>query len=393
MKDSKYKLEVPQTVIDQLELKADDKLDLTVERNGIFIKKSSDPLETSFDVDYWWNIIPAIMTSIIFYLFFTIRGQYLINLTGSYSIATLTIILGSVSGLLLFTTFMIKRRDKSKDHEYRKLYWRSFPTIVIAFTVILIVALMGFFWAVGRLFLGISFGIYTATLLIFVFQLAINTVMINIANNITPTVLVDVFALTIIGGLVASMLTNGNLKWWQHNISFLGTNKAVDSWQFNVTFIFAALLMLALIDYLFVSLKPLKRPKVRTLILRILLTLLALDAMAVGLIANNRQIPWMHLWHNIFAWAMALDIVILIMGIKWLWPGISKSFLQISNTLGILIIITTFLFKGVHYFSLTAYEILASACAFSWIMLIFQYLLREINMGTQQFIVKLKQDE
>ncbi|GAA3180228.1 hypothetical protein [Fructilactobacillus sanfranciscensis] len=240
--------------------------------------------------------------------------------------------------------------------------------------------------------MGVSFGIYTATLLFLIFQMIINTVMILLAENITPTMLVDVLVITIFGGVMISMLSNSNLQWWKHNISFLGTNKAVDSWQFNLTFIFAALLMMALVDYLFVSIKPLKRPLLQTQILRFLLTILAINAMCVGLISNNRQIPWMHLWHDICAWSMALDVIILIGGIRWLWPGISKNFLRISDTLGILIVFASVLFKGVHYFSLTAYEIFASALAFSWIMMLFQYLLKQINRGTHEFLVEVKQD-
>ncbi|WP_252895349.1 hypothetical protein [Fructilactobacillus florum] len=61
-----------------------------------------------------------------------------------------------------------------------------------------------------------------------------------IAANLTPNMLVGMLGITIIGGLLISMVSNGNRQWWRHNISFLGTNRAVDSWQFSLTFILAA---------------------------------------------------------------------------------------------------------------------------------------------------------
>ncbi|WP_395319405.1 DUF998 domain-containing protein [Fructilactobacillus frigidiflavus] len=392
MAKQNYHIEIPAQVVKQIKLKPNEKLDLKIENNAIRLEKQANTEDTGWDVSYWWSLIPALVTSVIFFMFFTLRKITNVKFTGSYSIATATIILGMFSGLILFSIFFIKARNQSVNAIYRNLYWRNFPTIILSFTAILLFGLLGIFWILARVFMGATFGIYTATLMFLVFQLIINTVMILLAQNITPTMLVDVFVITIFGGVMISMLSNSNLQWWKHNISFLGTNKAVDSWQFNLTFIFAALLMIALIDYLFVSIKPLHRPLLQTQILRFLLTMMAINALCVGLIANNRQIPWMHLWHDICAWSMALDVIILIGGIKWLWPGISQNFLKISNTLGGLILLASFLFKGAHYFSLTAYEIFASALAFSWIMMLFQYILKQINWGTHEFVVEVKQD-
>lgn len=392
MSNQKYHIEIPTEVAKKIKLKPNEKLDLKIENNAILLEKQINADSIGWDVSYWWSVISAVIMSVIFFVYFILQKTRTIKFTGSYSIATATIALGLISGLILFSIFFIKARNQSVNSIYRNLYWRNFPTIIVSFTAILLFSLLGIFWVLGRVFMGVSFGIYTATLLFLIFQMIINTVMILLAENITPTMLVDVLVITIFGGVMISMLSNSNLQWWKHNISFLGTNKAVDSWQFNLTFIFAALLMMALVDYLFVSIKPLKRPLLQTQILRFLLTILAINAICVGLISNNRQIPWMHLWHDICAWSMALDVIILIGGIRWLWPGISKNFLRISDTLGILIVFASVLFKGVHYFSLTAYEIFASALAFSWIMMLFQYLLKQINRGTHEFVVEVKQD-
>ncbi|USS93424.1 DUF998 domain-containing protein [Fructilactobacillus ixorae] len=390
MKSPKYYIEIPTQVVQELKVTAGEKFALQLDKNGMQLEKQDVKRASLWDVSYWWNIIPAVAMALLFFAYCAEKGQKLIPLTGSFSIATGTIVLGTMMGSLLFTIFFIKTRNDSVNSVYRNIYWRNLPTIVIAVSLILLGALLGIFWIFARVFYGAAFDQYTAALILLMFGLIINTIMINVADNITPTVLVDLLILTIIGGLLISMLANGNKQWWKHNISFLGTAKAIDSWQFNLTFIFSALLMLALVDYLFVSIKPLQRPKLPTFILRSLLTLLALEALGVGLIANNRQIPWMHYWHDRFAWAMAVTIIILIGGIKWLWPGLPNRFVWNSYLMGSLIIIVSILFGVVHYFSLTAFEIFASALAFSWIVMLFQYLLDEVNQQTKQVTVQLQ---
>ncbi|USS87995.1 DUF998 domain-containing protein [Fructilactobacillus hinvesii] len=389
MKSSKYYFEIPEQTAQKLKLEAGEKFTLQVDKNGIQLEKQGTQSTSFWNVSYWWNIIPAILMALIFFTYCTLNQARLIPLTGDYSIATGTIILGTIMGSILFTIFFIKTRNNSVNSFYRNIYWRNLPTIIVAVALILLVTLLGIFWIFARVFYGVAFDHYTATGMLFMFGIIINTIMINVADNITPTILVDLLILMIIGGLLISMLANGNRQWWKHNISFLGTSKAIDSWQFNLTFIVSALLMLALVDYLFVSLKPLHWPRLRTFALRGLLTLLAIDALAVGLISNNRQIPWMHYWHDQFAWAMALVIILLIGGIKWLLPRIPNSFMWNSYLIVFLIIVVSFLFRHVHYLSLTAFEILASALSFSWIMMLFQYLLDSINQNNQQ-VVQLK---
>ncbi|USS87163.1 DUF998 domain-containing protein [Fructilactobacillus cliffordii] len=386
MKSPKYYFEIPEQTVQKLKLQGGEKFNLQVDKNGLQLEKENVQRASFWNVSYWWDIIPAILMALVFFTYCTLTQSRLIPLTGDYSIATGTIILGTVMGSILFTIFFIKTRNNSVNSVYRNIYWRNLPTIIIAVALILLVSLLGIFWIFSRVFYGAEFDHYTATMMLFMFGIIINTIMINIADNITPTILVDLLILMIIGGLLISMLANGNKQWWKHNISFLGTAKAIDSWQFNLTFIVSALLMLALVDYLFVSLKPLHWPPFRTFCLRLLLTLLAVDALAVGLIYNDRQVPWMHYWHDQFAWAMALVIIILIGGIKWLLPNIPRSFMINSYLIVFLIILVSVLFRHVHYLSLTAFEILASALGFSWIMMLFQYLLGEINQKSQQVV-------
>ncbi len=71
------------------------------------------------------------------------------------------------------------------------------------------------------------------------------------------------------------MITNSNKHWWEHNVSFLGTSQASSSWQFNLTLITSALLLAALIDFIFAALDQKFGRNRRLFILHILLTAFA----------------------------------------------------------------------------------------------------------------------
>ncbi|ETO40353.1 hypothetical protein B808_703 [Fructilactobacillus florum 8D] len=388
MNKSMDKIEISTELAKKLQLNQNDQLQGNIDHNGIMLRKTmkSNP---DTEISTWWNVLMTILAGVVFWGYFRWQRVTTISLTGTNSIASLTITLGLLMGMLLFTICLIKTRKTAQHLVYHNVYWRNFPTLIISCAAVLLICLLGLFWVLTRVFYGVSFGIFTATLIFLLFQLGINTIMNMIAANLTPNMLVGMLGITIIGGLLISMVSNGNRQWWRHNISFLGTNRAVDSWQFSLTFILAAFLFLALVDYLFVSLQPLQRPWLPTICLRILLTVMAISALVVGLLPNNRHIPWQHFWHDQFAWLMALDIIVLIIGIRWLWPGISASFLRLSDLMGVLLVISSWLFAGIHYFSLTAYEIVASLLAFSWLMMLFQYMLTAINVGTRQVSLRV----
>ena len=91
-----------------------------------------------------------------------------------------------------------------------------------------------------------------------------------------------VFTVIMVSGVFVAMASNRSLQWWHFNLSFLGTQAARESWQFNLTLILSALVLVTLVDYLFVALgeKYGKNWKLRAI--RIMLTILGIDLGAVG---------------------------------------------------------------------------------------------------------------
>ncbi|MBL1229180.1 AbrB/MazE/SpoVT family DNA-binding domain-containing protein [Enterococcus sp. BWB1-3] len=371
MKKPHYTIQLPEEVVQELQLKEEEPLQIKIENKKIIIEPKRTKTERQA-VSLRWFLIPSLLVSVIFFGFFYEQGRSHLLLTGRISIAASVLILGLLSGICSFIIFFVKGKRKQL-FSFKDIYWRNFLTILISFVIILALVLLGFFWLLGILFEGASFDLLTATFIFFVFVGMINYLMIYFALAISPALITTLLISVIIGGVLMSMAANGQLQWWQYNFSFLGTSNANSSWQFNLTLIISALLMIALIDYLFVSLQKSMTKNIQLTILRILLTLTAIDLGAVGFFPNNGN-GRLHELHNQAANYLVYMIIILIISIRWLLPAISREFLGISYMIAAVLLIANVLFKNIGYLSLTAFELIAFFLAFSWILLLLQNL-------------------
>lgn len=371
MENNPQQITIPEDIAENLHLSPDEAFQLRVDGQKLVIEPVKNETENQ-TISLRWFLIPTILSSIFFLGYFLLNEQRQIMMTGSISIASMVIIIGLLSGMCSFLIFFIQQKRQKKNN-LKDIYWRNLPTIMIALSVILGLLLAGFFWLIGLIFEGASFDLLTATLIFSLFISLINYIMIYFALTISPRLLTTLLIVTIVGGAVLSMATNSQLQWWQRNFSFLGTEEANKSWQFNLTLAISALLMITLIDYLFVELHR-KFPKsARLIILRILLTAFAISLGAVGYFPNNGT-GQLHTYHNRAANSLVYIIILLIVGLKWLLPKVSREFLLTSYSIGIILFIANFLFSSFHYLSLTAFELIAFILAFSWILLLVQYL-------------------
>lgn len=381
----KLKIEVPTEVIDKYHLQSGDGIKLTL-RAGDALVKPMIP-EESQPSSVWWAIIPALLSAVFFYGYFLNLKVSQLKLTGERSIATAVIILGVITGILLFGIFFVKSRRHSDNIYSRYIYWRNFPTIVISFALMLSFALLGIFWVFGTIFDGASFDLVTAMIIFFVFNAMSNYFMILAARSLSTTMLTSLLILVITTGVIISMASNSQRRWWQYNLSFLGTQLASNSWQFNLTLIFSALLTVALVDLLFVSLQHTFHNTWRLITLRILLTLTAVDLGAVGVFTNDAQF---HVLHDWLARILVYLIIILIVGIRWLLPKINTEFLMTSYIIGVILFVGSLTFQVFHYWSLTAFEIVSFILAFGWILLLFEALQLLVKEATSVFMLKLE---
>ena len=348
-------------------------------------------LQTTNDSDhrsrreFLWSLGVALLSGIIFLLYFCVKDQRQVPLSGGYSISSAIIIFGVVLGMVLFSVFFIKARQKSDNRTLKNIYWRNFPTIILAVGLILALSLLGIFWVFELIFPDISFDPVTSSLFVLIFCFFINYMMIQAAGIISPFALTTVFTIVIISGVIISMVTNGNRHWWEYNLSFLGTDLAHNAWQFNLTLIISALIMIVLVDYLFVSLGPNYRSW-RLLILRGLLTLTAVCLGSIGIFTNNQRF---HFIHDQIASSLAYLVLAMIIGIKWMLPQISREFQVFSYVMGIILVAVSLAFKPIDYLSLTGFEMLSFFAVFGWILLLFQNLQFLAEPTQQKVIVRI----
>ena len=385
---AKIKISVPDELVKKYDLHNDDDFKITARNGEIRLKKKNhDSNKRQFNVV--WILIASILTSVAFWIFINAVHLHQVPLVGTNSIASGLIVFGGLSGMILFSAYFISNRKKITVAYSAKTFWRTFPVIVISFVLILSLALMGIAWGLSRLFTGITFGHVVAMMLFFVFVTAINYIMVRIGLAVNYGMLTTIMILVITSGAVMSMASNGR-NWWQHNLSFLGTKHANNSWQFNLTLVFSSLLMVALVDYIFVSLRAVVKNTWRTITLRIILTVTALDVGAVGLFPNNANF---HILHDKVAGYLVYLIIILIVGIRWLLPEVGKRFLALSYGMCIGLVIIDLMFKPLHIISLTAFELIAFILAFGWILILFDTMIGIVEDEDDKYDVKIEIDE
>lgn len=381
----KYQIELPASAFDKTDFTTNEELSLSVNHKQISIRpvKVSEQLP---NINILWYAVPAVILAIVFLAFFSLVKAKTIPITGDdYSIANGALLLGVCSGVLSFLiTFIVTKvlgRGPSKD-----FHWRSLPTITIACGLIIAFSLSAIFWLFGQMFKDARFDIYTATCFIVVILAILNYIMINLALTLSSGVITNLLTIMIIGGMLFSMLTNSSRNWWRYNFSFLGTAKNSTSFQFNITLIFTGLLMIALVDYLFVNIQR-RYHGYRIQTLRWLLIMLAVCIASIGIFPNN---PQFHVLHDRIAMWLVYIMLILIVMIRWILPEVTKQFLTVSYTIGVIMSAEYIVFKLTNYLSLTAFELFEFGLAFSWLLLLLQNIENLAQFGQNLFVIKIK---
>jgi hypothetical protein len=82
----------------------------------------------------------------------------------------------------------------------------------------------------------------------------------------------------------------------------------------------------------------------------------------------------MHIVHNHLAQMLVVWILLMIGAIRWLLPQAGSEFLLMSYSIAGGLVAVEILFEGLHYLSLTAFELIAFGLAFTWLILLLQVL-------------------
>ncbi len=383
----KYRIDLPAKAVENLELEKNTSLVLMVDNKTLTIRPSRT-VEMLPQIMMRWYLIPAVLAAVIFFCLSWANHHWVISLTGNWSIGFASLYLGTFSGVVAFATAFI-RQKRHRSGPAMELHWRNLPTLLVAFGTILAISIMIVFWLAEKMFAGASFDIYTSTLFVFLFVAAITYGMLNLAMTISEAIITNSMMITIIGGMLFSMLTNSNRDWWHYNFSYLGTQQNATYWRFNITLIFSALLMATLVDYLFFNLQK-KYPDRGVKVLRILLYAEAACLGGIGCFPNN---PQYHVLHDRISMWLVYIMILIIGLLRWLMPGLSRQFLKISYIIGGIMALDRLVFKATSYLSLTAFELLEFGLSFSWLLLLFQNLEYLARIGDQIFPVRIEKND
>lgn len=386
MSKTPYHINLPEEVVTELHLQPEQSFHLTL-RNGSLTLHPIDGQNEIQTLSLRHFLVPSVLAALLFIGYALYQRHFQLPLGGDNSIASAVILLGEMSGMLSFLVTYVQEVRRQPNSLKRKTSWRVFPALLIAFAIILAFITSGFFWAINYLFQNVTFDLFTSVVLFVLFDAIINFLMIYAALSISTLFITAIFVMTMIGGVLIAMVTNSSRLWWQYNLSFLGTDGALDAWQFNATLILAGLIWIALVDYLFVPLQQVMRGNHRLIVLRVLLTLSAISLAGIGAFPNNAG--QLHFIHDQIANGLVYFILILMAGNRWLLPNAPREFMVTSYVIGGVLVVTMLLFEVIGYLSLTAFEIIAFGLTLSWILLLLQNIYRLYYHAYQTFVVKI----
>lgn len=386
MSKTPYHVNLPEEVVTELHLQPEQSFHLTL-RNGSLTLHPIDGQNEIQTLSLRHFLVPSVLAALLFIGYALYQRHFQLPLGGDNSIASAVILFGEMSGMLSFLVTYVQEVRRQPNSLKRKTSWRVFPALLIAFAIILAFITSGFFWAINYLFQNVTFDLFTSVVLFVLFDAIINFLMIYAALSISTLFITAIFVMTMIGGVLIAMVTNSSRLWWQYNLSFLGTDGALDAWQFNATLILAGLIWIALVDYLFVPLQQVMRGNHRLIVLRVLLTLSAISLAGIGAFPNNAG--QLHFIHDQIANGLVYFILILMAGNRWLLPNAPREFMVTSYVIGGVLVVTMLLFEVIGYLSLTAFEIIAFGLTLSWILLLLQNIYRLYYHAYQTFVVKI----
>lgn len=197
-----------------------------------------------------------------------------------------------------------------------------------------------------------------ATYIVYLAAIEITTVQVSTA-----------LAIFMASGVITSMITTENPYWWELHFSSLGADGTKSSMAFNLTLIIAGLVAVALSDFIARDFRLLKQgseryQKDRATIIRVAIALMGLFLAFVGIFIYNIH-PVMHV-------GSAAGMAFIFMGIAAFSPLLMSSFSKafIGMTYGFLaaLVVSMWLYVGVGYFTLTAFELIAFIVIFTWLV-------------------------
>lgn len=375
-------------VVDEEEFSKHQEISIEVEVEGQRYRLEREISNAPDEAMWPYYLLPAILSTVIFYGLVRRNAGDMINLSGEWSLGMYVTAISFISNLVILPTYLIKLKRSSNTNQIKYIYWRNIPTIVISFLIVQLIALLFTFWTFVQLFSGLQLEISTATFFACIIFLMASYLGIYFINTLSVRKMISFMMAFLFLGFFVAMATNADSQWWHHHISYLGSYAANNGWQFNLTLILTSLLMIVLVDYLFVIIRPYYPDHKGLRCLYVMLIVIAICISGIGIFRSDSA-GRLKYYHSYVIYLMMILVAVIIIFARKLIPRVSDDFVKTSYGVGGLMLILTVLY-AVGYLKLILYELIAVPLALIWLMRFFNALieLTEIQANYTINIIK-----
>lgn len=323
-----------------------------------------------------WYALPAVVSGFVALMWFMTAGIRSVPITGETSIALVSVYGAVVVGLgafgLAYRYGQQHRNAWDNISLPRKIL--DITTLTISHVLVTLAVSVVLFVVFANAFKGLMFDPYTAALLVASVIGLTTYILVTLALTVTVSQIIAMLSIVMIGGVLLAMVTNQQANWWQINLSYLGTSDSINSFTFNFTLAFSGFMMIALSRFVFAVPKQRLPQYSRNIsVLEGLFVATSLALAGVGLFPYTPNTILVQL-HNTSATLLVVFIMAMIAGLRWYVPAVSREFSYTSYLFALVLTVMVWLFQGVGYLSLTAFEISAFGVGFVWLVLLMRNL-------------------
>lgn len=296
-----------------------------------------------------------------------------VGLSGRGSVGEITSITAGAGGVVIFAVWYLwaggiaTNRWRRRLHPLRRLV--DLLGLSLIHASIALLGLSAIFWVSAQAFRELQLDRFAAAGVTGAGVAVASYLISGSALRLTTRSLSELVALFVVCGALSSMLTASDPLWWHAHLSQLGAYSDASGMTFNVTLVLAGLVITTLSDFITHDLSNWARgvgvSRWRVDLFRIVFIVIGLQLSTLAFLPVDR----FFVLHNVIAYTMIGIFGMLVAGIPFLYPTLSRSFSLVCFATVGLLVLGLIMFFGFHYLNLTAFELIAIAGVFAWLVL------------------------
>lgn len=221
---------------------------------------------------------------------------------------------------------------------------------------------------------GLKLDVFTSTMIVVLLSAGAAYGVTLSAGDVTITRLSTLFAVFMTGGVVVAMLTTTEAQWWKLHFSELGAGSGLSGTIFNGTLILSGFLLASLTTLVapalaqWASISPPSRYR-NVRLVSWAFGIIGVCLAGAGVVPEDAGA----FVHVTLAAGVAVVFGGVLIGLRWILDGFSRTFLLFSDVALAGLVISTLLFWPIRYYNLAAYELVAGGIIFAWLVIFMRH--------------------